>query len=534
MKDNKNLSSTRTRKRHFWRERIHHLAHKLRPNPNRAAFFIILIAIALLTVALSRPTPGNFEVGKKAGHTFMCDRDMEVVDEEATLRAQSLAASQAIPIFELDYQVNAESLAEFRRLFALGRVLTHSGLSGIPENFQEAFCGLFIMADCPGSLAQVWGQGFDQKLENLVSLLTSEIMSQGLMDQSDSLKAFEGRDIEISRVWAGNSIVKYSSFLTVPRAKNLVEARAALLAIGYGQDFTDLLSILTLGLLRPNLTLDQSAWEHRQKQAAAQVRVVHFLKAGEIIVREGDLITPMAGLKLKALTNRETQGGLSIRPSLGLIFLLLVFLAVTQTLIHLDRESSEIDYREMILISLLILWFVILSWWSGHLTRGLLREVTHIEARTMFMSMPFPAAAMLGAIFLGLRRTVYICFLGGFLGAIATSQVNTLSAFIYICNGCMVSIWGLRHISERARFIPSSLLAALVNCLTMMALTLTDGNLLSTQFLYNLMAAALSGLLAGILASGLVTLIEAALGLTTNLKLMELGNLNRPLLRELM
>ncbi|MDR2302786.1 MAG: HDIG domain-containing protein [Deltaproteobacteria bacterium] len=506
----------------------------MRPKKNRVAFFLVLIAIALLTVGLSRPTPDNYEVGKKAGHTFMCDRDMEVVDEDATVLAQALAASQAIPLFELDYRVNAESMEEFRRVFDLGRVLTHSGLAGIPENFQETFCGLFVMDDCPDTLAKVWQNRFDQKLENMVSLLTSEIMSQGLMDESDFGAGFIGRDIEISRVWAGNSVVKYSSFLTVPRAKTLVDARASLLSIGSSQDFENLLSALTLGLLRPNLKLDRAAWENRQSEAAAKVKVVHFLKAGEIIVREGDLITPLAGLKLKALTNRDTQGGLSIRPSLGLIFLLLVFLAVSQTLIHLERDSSEIDYREMILISLLILWIVILSWWSGYLTRGLLREVTHIEARTMFMAMPFPAAAMLGAIFLGLRRTVYICFLGAFLGAIATSQVNTLSAFIYICNGCMVSIWGLRHISDRARFIPSSLLAALVNCLTMMALTLTDGNLLSTQFLYNLMAAAISGLLSGILASGLVTLIEATLGLTTNLKLMELGNLNRPLLRELM
>jgi putative nucleotidyltransferase with HDIG domain len=510
------------------------MAHKLRPKKNHAVFFLILIAIAILTVALSRPTTDSFEVGQKASHTFMCDRDMEVLDEEATHRARRLAALTAVPIFEFDYRVSTETMEEFQRIFELGRILSHSGMAAPPGNLREPFCALFALADCEATLARVWREGFDKKLENRISQLTLEIMSQGLMGESDRQSEFIGRDIEISRVWAGNSVVRYSSVLTVPGAKTLVDSRASLLGLGQGADFVDIIAELTMGLLRPNIKLDAAASENRREEAAAKVRVVYRLKAGEIIVREGELITPMASLKLKALIDRDIQGGLSVRPALGLLVLLLVFLAATQTLIYLGSERTDFDRKEMILISLLLLWFVILSWWSGYLSRGVLSEMTHVESRTLFMAMPFPTAAMLGAIFLGLRRTVYICFLGAFLGAIATSQVNTLPAFIYTCNGCMVSIWGLRHISERSRFIPSSLLAALVNCLTMLALTLTDGHVLSTLFLYNLMGSALAGLLSGILASGLVTVLESSLGLTTNLKLMELGNLNRPLLRELM
>ncbi|MDR0620570.1 MAG: HDIG domain-containing protein [Deltaproteobacteria bacterium] len=534
MKDKKTQTAHWPKKRHAWHERFHRFSHRLRPRRNHVTFFVVLVAIAFLTVSMAHPTPDNFEVGEKANHTFMCDRDMEVIDETATVRAQHLAAQAAVPIFDLDYRVSAEAMEELHAVFGLGRILFHSGLPGPPDNLKDDFCGLFAPPDCQLALGAAWKAGFNQNLENRISQLALEILGQGIVGVDEYATEFAGRDVEIHRFWSGNSTVRFSNVLTVPGARALVEGRASHLGLGSGAEEVDLVADLTMGLLRPNLNLDRAGWENRQREAAAKVQVVHSLKAGEVIVREGELITPLAGLKLKALTNRETQGGLSLRPSLGLMVLLLVFLAVTQTLIHLDRDSADIDYREMILISLLILWFVILSWWSGYLARGLLREVNHVEVRTMFMVMPFPTAAMLGAIFLGLRRTVYICFLGAFLGAIATSQVNTLTAFIYTCNGCMVSIWGLRHISERARFIPSSLLAALVNCLTMMALTLTDGNLLSTQFVYNLLAAAISGLLSGILASGLVTIIEASLGLTTNLKLMELGNLNRPLLRELM
>jgi putative nucleotidyltransferase with HDIG domain len=74
----------------------------------------------------------------------------------------------------------------------------------------------------------------------------------------------------------------------------------------------------------------------------------------------------------------------------------------------------------------------------------------------------------------------------------------------------------------------------MVNCLTVVGITLMQGEMFSTQFTYDLYAAIIAGLASGILASGLLPVIEMILGFTTNLKLMELGNLNRSMLRELM
>jgi putative nucleotidyltransferase with HDIG domain len=88
--------------------------------------------------------------------------------------------------------------------------------------------------------------------------------------------------------------------------------------------------------------------------------------------------------------------------------------------------------------------------------------------------------------------------------------------------------------SERGRFIMAALLTALVNCLTLFGIYLMRGGFIETQLYHDLAAAALSGLLSGVLASGLVPFLEMASGFSTNLKLMELGNLNRPLLQELM
>jgi putative nucleotidyltransferase with HDIG domain len=115
------------------------------------------------------------------------------------------------------------------------------------------------------------------------------------------------------------------------------------------------------------------------------------------------------------------------------------------------------------------------------------------------------------------------------------SPLDALIAFAYICNGSMIANWRLKHISERGRLIPAAGLTALVNCLTVLGISLYNGRgVFTSQFLFDLDAALLSGLLSGMVASGLVPFFEMTLGFTTNLKLMELGNLNRPILRELM
>jgi putative nucleotidyltransferase with HDIG domain len=77
-------------------------------------------------------------------------------------------------------------------------------------------------------------------------------------------------------------------------------------------------------------------------------------------------------------------------------------------------------------------------------------------------------------------------------------------------------------------------MCALVNALTILGINFTSGTLHLKPLSYEIFAAMGSGLLSGIIASGLVPVIELLMGFTTNFKLMELGNLNRPILRELM
>jgi putative nucleotidyltransferase with HDIG domain len=290
-----------------------------------------------------------------------------------------------------------------------------------------------------------------------------------------------------------------------------------------------LIADLVMASVRPNVALDRAAYAERLAEALASVPpVIYRVSKGDLVVREGDAITPRTRLILEALSAGRGRA-YWIERTLGLLLILLVFLAVTQAVAGMERRRLA-GAREPLLMAFLLMIYILLAWASGRLGEGFERGFGLAHPHTLFLAMPAPTAAMLAVVFLGNRRAVPVAFLGSALAA-AMSPVDTFAAFLYLANGSLVAVLHLRHISERGRFLSSASLCAMVNVLTVLGISLMDGRAPAPL---DLAAGAVSGLLSGILASGLVPAVELATGFTTNLKLMELGNLNRPLLRELM
>jgi putative nucleotidyltransferase with HDIG domain len=107
-------------------------------------------------------------------------------------------------------------------------------------------------------------------------------------------------------------------------------------------------------------------------------------------------------------------------------------------------------------------------------------------------------------------------------------------AVFYVINGSIAAVLSLRNMKERKALVPASLWIMVVNCLTLLSLTLFSDSEWGRQTANNFLAAAACGFFSGVLTSGFIPLVEVVFGFNTNLKMLELGNLDRPILRELM
>ncbi|MBW2091219.1 MAG: HDIG domain-containing protein, partial [Deltaproteobacteria bacterium] len=163
--------------------------------------------------------------------------------------------------------------------------------------------------------------------------------------------------------------------------------------------------------------------------------------------------------------------------------------------------------------------------------QALTRGGVSLAENTFLYLVPLAAGGMVTAFFLGpILALLYVITTSILVGLLLGSFA--LSFFYFI--GATVGLASVARIHERGAIIKSGVLVGLVNVGVLVGLSLYDETFLSSQTLIDIGMGMLNGLLAGIIVTGLIPLIEMIFGYTTNIKLMELANLDRPILRDLM
>ena len=98
----------------------------------------------------------------------------------------------------------------------------------------------------------------------------------------------------------------------------------------------------------------------------------------------------------------------------------------------------------------------------------------------------------------------------------------------------MVAAHGVRDCRERGVFIKAGLKVGLCNMALALSIEAMSGPFSSLELLIAMLSAFVGGIFVAVIATGLLPLIEMSFGYTTDIKFLELGNLDQPLLRELM
>jgi putative nucleotidyltransferase with HDIG domain len=276
--------------------------------------------------------------------------------------------------------------------------------------------------------------------------------------------------------------------------------------------------------MRPNLMYDEET--HRQRIADAVARVPlasGFVKKTEKIVGQNERITSDVRKKLVSLATKQAEMGMQeggirrlfpLMGKVGFVFLLLLSLGVFMAW-ELPNEAKEI--RSTLLIAIVIF---------------LVSLITFLVHRLNGSEYLVPAA--LGAILLAtLFDTKF-----GYAGAVVISvlvgglwgnefNLTVVSFFVGI-----VGVITIRRVRDRRQLVQMIfyLICAYIIVITTMGLlrffTFRD---IVKQYPYG----AISGLAIPIVAYGLLPLIESVFDITTDFSLLELSNLNHPLLKRL-
>ncbi len=253
-------------------------------------------------------------------------------------------------------------------------------------------------------------------------------------------------------------------------------------------------------------------WDFTVQERDHQVQV----QRGELLVSKGERLTAAHVARLNAL-NQTQNFSKTEWPWLGAFLLACLFTAVGAIYIKQYEPKIWAAPRQLLLITVVV---------------SLILLVSRLVLASPFVPpwIPVASVAMLLSMLLNPR-------LGILTGLLATGLVILMGRVdfplvIGLSAGCFVGAYGVQGIRRRIDFFRAGLMTGLAQ-----GLALFGSNLLVESPVMEALTAGLAGLGSGIL-SGLVTfcllpLCESLFGLITEVTLVELSDLNHPLLKEL-
>jgi len=232
-------------------------------------------------------------------------------------------------------------------------------------------------------------------------------------------------------------------------------------------------------------------------------------------VREGERLTPLhlAKLRAQSLVYPQSRRAL-IFTGIFLSLVILFGLAYHLSRLALKRFPSKL--RDLSFLATLLLASTLLNFSLLKLGEVIGRVAPETGSNLVY-GWPIALAPMLAALFLGLETGVVMAFLTTILAALLLDKAFPL--FIYFLSAGFVGVWGVRRCRQRGDLIRAGLALSLANLILITAIKLMQYPFTGRELLLALTFG---------LGAGLATAI------TSDIRLMELLNLNQPVLRDLM
>ncbi len=375
---------------------------------------------------------------------------------------------------------------------------------------------------------------FSDDISNLISTILKEIMENGVVTNKEMFLKETDRGIILRDIKTKNESLVYNlkHFYGLDQAKTMVKIIGQPILQNKDLAVRNLIVDFVQKLIQPNITLNRSETEERKKEAYAEIKpIFHKIKAGEMLLREGERVTKDQLFKLQIYHEGVKNEQVLTHCVGSALFILCILMIIYALCIH-NRPNLNTIKNLLFLASVLVTFFFV-----SKISESLADSVAHytpfpISAASISYGIPLAAGAMTTCLFLGIELATPIAM----LIAIGTAIIfkNRFDIFIYfLLNSLMAAYW-MQNCRERKVFIKAGLKLGLLNVILVTVIDVYMGGTTIFKLMWDWGFAFSGGVGAGIVTAGIAPLVEIAFDYTTDIKLLELANLDQPILRRLM
>lgn len=508
---------------------------------------MVSVACALLLTDFLRVPEVDWKAGEVATRDIQAPFPFPYVDQDMTTSRQE-AASQAIPpVFEHDTAASTQLQARISTAFDAARqrhastvaAATASGQEDLSPESLDALAVAFIKQvglDLePNEVAPLAAQGFPKESEALINELVADAMS-GLIIGSRSILPAKP-PVSVIRKPAQDE-ARLDSFEKVLTAEDAAQGLHIYALQHFGDaDPVQLRAAKAVAeaAIHGNLSSNPDLTQRRKSAAASAVpEVVVSIGRGTALVRQGDIVTAHQLQQLQVM--QSTHAGTSpllVTGSLAVFCLLL--LASVYWFAGTYIKKFSLSHRETEAAGLLLAFILVLARLMISLS-DTLASAGEVPPQVLWFAVPVAGAALLVRILINSETALVFAVVASVLAGLLMEQSVLYAAFFVISSVTAAGAVGMKR--ERKAILRAGLITGMVNAALVLVIHLIqsnvgEGSLQQISPVWAVGAAVIGGILSGFLVLGLVPLFEL-MGFDTDLKLLELANLDHPLLRNLM
>ncbi|MFW6126951.1 MAG: HD family phosphohydrolase [Thermodesulfobacteriota bacterium] len=523
---------------------------------------VLSLAIAVLLAPHPRKPLGQYKVGAIAQENIRAVGDFLVEDVETTQKRQREILAALPPVFDLDEQVVQKLQTRLHRGLEYMRQVSQKTTQelikaqqnqankenqenkrAVPQpGFAEIYPELLekkpefeeiLGAEIPTSTFLLLAKAdFSPTVEALIVQVLEQVYQQGIV-ASRALDQLKPRRILLRRLNTGEEQVIQApfSFLEAESLRKPMANHCREIAGDFSPADRLLVCDIIQHLATPNISLNLAETRERQQDSLAELRPTYYqVIRGELILREGERVTPLHLAKLKAQDAAYTpERSFVIFLGSFLSLVIILWLAYNLTRISLKKFSTRL--KDLAFLGVLI--FVCLLANYGLISLGaILSPLKPLLGKNLIYALPIALGPICAALLLSLETGYALAFLMATLTALLLPKPFPM--FLYLLSGSLMGVWGVRSYRQRRSLINAGLAICAVNLVMVTAFKLLEYPFTVRDLLLGQAFAVSGGLLTAILALGLIPIIETVFRYSSNTRILELLNLDQPLLKELM
>ncbi|RTZ92448.1 MAG: hypothetical protein DSY91_03550 [Deltaproteobacteria bacterium] len=511
------------------------------------------------------PSVDKIRVGSVAKRDILASRNVRIEDTRATAYQKAEALKKVYPVFNYDPSLAEETERKIHKAFAfmrdyyedvlaLSSELPHG--SGEAQRVNPSSEGLtsekrlnLLLKEEPkrrqtfekmlgihlhdSEYALLKNERFSPVIERKLIQLLRSYKDHWVIRSRDDLPRESAGALILRNVATGRETVIQNPDLLfdLEDMRGLFMSRSKKILRGLPPPEKYLILTIAQQVIRPNVIYDKATTQERIVKALKGVEpVVREIRKGDVIVRKGERVTPEQMEELHAMTG-ERSVIWHVVTFIGFLFITLFVLYIPYDFSVRSIRKIRFQPRDLLFLGILLVAFPLALKFFYYISFAIRAIFPFLDVRVLLFLFPIAAAGMFVRIALNSEIALVFSVVLSVFFAIVIDFSASFGMIVFLMN-----ILGAELVSrceKRSRLLWAGLSTGGLGGILLVAERMIHGTFLSIGTGWGLLFAVIGGFFSGVLVLGFTPLLEALFGYTTDVKLLELANMDHPLLKEM-